>query len=109
MNIVPGSVGHQGGGWPYVRVRLPVAIALRGIEAGALAKDLGVEGAFIESFDEPRRGDRLEVILRHPIVEQELRLSAVVRWLSASGFGVEFVDVCERGRRAVAALAQAFG
>jgi hypothetical protein len=107
--LTAAAVRHsRGERWPHVRVRLPVGVVLGSSECGALAKDLGLEGAFIETLDEPDVGDPAEIVVRHPIVERELRLSAVVRWVTANGFGVEFVRLDDRARRSVEALARTF-
>jgi hypothetical protein len=107
--LLPAPIANLGGDRkPHVRVRLPVGVVLGSSECGALAKDLGLEGAFIETFDEPDVGDLAEVVVRHPIVDRELRLPAVVRWVTANGFGVEFVRLDDRARRAVEALARTF-
>jgi hypothetical protein len=109
LKLVPTGIGHlPRERWPHVRVRLPVGVVLGGKENGALAKDFGPEGAFIESIDAPERGNRVEIVVRYPLVERELRLSAVVGWVTSSGFGVQFVRLDEGEQRAVAALAEAF-
>jgi hypothetical protein len=92
----------------HVRVRLPVAVALEGVETGALARELDCAGAFIESIDEPNDGARIEIILRYPIVQQALHLSTIVRVVTANGFCVRFNQLGPREARAIDALVAAF-
>jgi hypothetical protein len=81
---------------------------MEGLETGALAKNLDLAGAFIESIDEPKCGARVEIVLRYPIVEQELHLAAVVRVVTETGFCVQFNQLGVRETRAIEALIKAF-
>jgi hypothetical protein len=89
-------------------VGLSVGVVLASAERGVPFQDLGLAGAVIETGEEPRTGDHADVVLRHPLVEEEIRLPAVVSWVTPTGLGVEFVRLDERSRRAVAALARTF-
>lgn len=54
------------------------------------AKDISVGGMFIESEASVSFGTQVSIVLRLPNAKADLRLPAVIRWLSPGGFGVQF-------------------
>jgi hypothetical protein len=57
----------------------------------AAARDVGAGGAFITTLEAPAEGTELLLELVLPTSDQVFTLSAVVRWTSPDGMGVQFV------------------
>jgi hypothetical protein len=93
---------------PRVGARLPVRILLGAVEIEASTRDVGIAGAFIESGEEPEYGARVEIVLLPPAVQAELRLTGVVRWVTAAGFGLQFDSLGARETIALSSLVVAF-
>jgi hypothetical protein len=73
-----------------VHVDLPVLVRL---ESGAFegrAADLGIMGMFIHAAEPPAYGSNVTVEFESPLGRHKLRLSAVVRWSTETGFGIQF-------------------
>jgi type IV pilus assembly protein PilZ len=75
---------------PRRLVRLPLRIFPRGAEPfAAESVDLSVGGLFIRAEGGVAFGEELEVELELPQLGPT-RLPAIVRWIRAEGFGVQF-------------------
>jgi hypothetical protein len=70
----------------------------------AVAVNLGLGGAFIESEPSLSYGEMVIVHLPLPGLPGALALTAVVRWKNDAGFGVQFLEM---GAKETHALAQA--
>src|SRR5215217_3991089 len=72
-----------------VRFRAPAHTAW----VTAETRDVGTGGAFIATTEAAPAGTTLTVELALPTTDQVFVLSAVVRWATPHGMGVQFVDV----------------
>lgn len=91
---------------PRSPCNLYVSCSLAGSEAPieGTAKDIGPGGMFIECAAMAKFGDTVEITLKLPGMEAESRLPAVVRWSTASGFGVQFGFLGARDTHAITQL-----
>ena len=72
-----------------VRFRAPAHTAW----VTAETRDVGTGGAFIATADVEPVGTELTLELALPTTDQLFTLPAIVRWVTADGMGVQFVDV----------------
>ena len=89
--------GGDSGTRPAVRehCRIPAELAVTFELAGGgivegVARDLSLGGAFIEASELPAFGESVVIELHAPGGGRPLRLSGVVRWGNATGFGMQF-------------------
>lgn len=66
-----------------------------------LLRDVSAGGAFIETVEQPALGAWLKVTIACQALPSALRLTAVVRWTSAEGFGVQWGLLGVRETRAL--------
>ena len=68
----------------------------------AVAANLGLGGAFIESEPSLSYGETVVVHLPLPGLPEALALTAVVRWKNDAGFGVQFLEMGAKETHALA-------
>lgn len=91
---------------PRAPCNLFVSCTLPGSDAPVegTAKDIGPGGMFIECVAMPKFGESIEISVKLPGLDAESRLPAVVRWSTASGFGVQFGFLGARDTHAITQL-----
>lgn len=90
-----------------VPVELDVTIEFAdGRRTATRATDIGLGGMFIESSESPSYGDTLTVHAVLAGAGGPSRLPAVVRWVTESGFGVQFGLLTARETHAIARIIQ---
>jgi hypothetical protein len=89
---------------PRVPANIWVTVEHEGGQFEGMAANVGLGGAFIEGRPDLGYGQRVIVHLPLPGVTQVLRLSAVVRWKSDSGFGLQFLEMGAKETHAISAL-----
>lgn len=72
---------------------LPLRFKADGEWISAETRNIGVGGAFIVTTVIPAVGTALSIELSLPTTDQTFALPAAVRWRSADGMGVQFVNV----------------
>jgi hypothetical protein len=77
-----------------------------GKERQAWALDIGLGGMLIITEEVPTCGDRVVIAIDGPDISKPLRISAVVRWVTDCGFGVQFEPLGDRETRALVAFTQ---
>ncbi|MCS6899049.1 MAG: PilZ domain-containing protein [Myxococcales bacterium] len=93
---------------PRRRARLPLKIHRKGADPfAAESVDLSVGGLFIQAEGGVSFGEELEVELELPELGLT-RLPAIVRWIRADGFGVQFGLLGARHTHALANLVSSF-
>ena len=60
------------------------------------ARNISRGGMFVQCSNRPAFGQSIEINFLMPGTTFQIRVAASVRWLSGTGFGVQFIDV---GRR----------
>jgi hypothetical protein len=101
------SMQHSRRRQPRVPANIWVTIEAANGRFDAMAANLGLGGAFIESTPSLSYGEEVVVHLPLPGVAKPLRLSAVVRWSSSTGFGVQFLEMGAKETHAISALVAA--
>ena len=82
---------HEKREYPRTQVNLHVTCAFdAGEPCQGVARDISVGGMFIEASAAPPFATKLFIECRLPGLKDEARLPAVVRWVKADGFGVQF-------------------
>ena len=74
----------------------------------AIAVNLGLGGVFVEASPTLGYGERIELVLQLPGLAGPSRLPGVVRWVDATGFGVQFQQLGARETHAIGELVAAF-
>jgi hypothetical protein len=90
-----------------VPVELPLVVEHAGGQFRAVARNLGLGGAFIEADQAPAYGTRVAVLIELPGTAELSSLPAVVRWQNADGFGVQFLQLGAHATYALSALTTA--
>jgi hypothetical protein len=89
---------------PRVPVNIWVTIEHQGARFEAVAANVGLGGAFIEGKPALSYGEQVVLHLPLPSVADVLKLQAVVRWSSASGFGLQFLEMGAKETHAISSL-----
>jgi hypothetical protein len=97
---------------PRVPVNVWVTVEHEGTYFDALAANVGLGGAFVETATVLPYGARLMLHLPLPSTATErdeaavLRLPGIVRWNNQNGFGIQFLELGAKETHAISALVQ---
>jgi hypothetical protein len=91
-------------GQPRVLVNLPLVIRANARNFEAVAVNLGLGGLFVEASQRLEYGTRIEVCIALPSLAEPAHLPGIVRWCSASGFGVQFLELGARETHGISAI-----
>lgn len=90
-------------------VNLPLVIRANARHFEAVAVNLGLGGVFVEASQSLEYGTRIEVCIALPSLTEPAHLPGIVRWCSASGFGVQFLELGARETHGISALVTSAG
>lgn len=87
------------------RVALPVAYQTAdGVRVEATCNDVSLGGMFVETASPLSFGTPVKILVRLPGTKTETVLSAVVRWTTPNGMGVQFGSMGARETHALTEL-----
>jgi hypothetical protein len=87
-----------------VPVNLAVVVVTGDRELEAVAVNLGLGGVFVEGAQSLDYGTRVELRIALPSLNEPSRLPGVVRWCSAEGLGIQFLELGARETHAIGTL-----
>jgi hypothetical protein len=87
-----------------VPVNLAVVVVVGDRELEAVAANLGLGGVFVEGAQDLDYGTRVELRIALPSLNEPSRLPGVVRWCSAGGLGIQFLELGARETHAIGTL-----
>jgi len=85
-------------------VTLAVRVEAPGREIAGVARDLGLGGMFVNASEPFSYAAEVSVVFGRDPIGIELRLPAVVRWVTAHGFGLQFGRLGARETHALVQL-----
>ena len=89
---------------PRVPVQIPVVIEQGALYLDAVAVNLGLGGMLVEARPPLPFGSSVTVLIQLPELTRATRLAGVVRWNSASGCGIQFLQLGARETYAISLI-----